>query len=1012
MHAKYPVSLLLILLLIMFACQPVLHKVQEYDYDKMDPAIVDVHKQIEAFIIAVQQTSDPVYIPLSTRIENINLQEKEKVLSITLSEVFSQIPFREDNVKRTYKMLRDFLGDDYRDFKIELCTLNKPIEELIPNYYRSDITQWDTSRLAKQSERPAPIVRKEKPIYKPSAGLYGRNIALWPSHGWYYNQAQDRWMWQRARLFGTVEDLLPFSFIVPYVIPMLENAGANVFMPRERDVQVNEIIVDNDSLFNGENPITYSENRRSDFRQWENGPQPGFALGTPPYPVNFNPFHNGTYRYTLSDTLSSAQIHWTPFFPDSGYYAVYISYESSPENIDDAHYTVYHSGDSTRFLVNQQIGGDTWICLGKFKFNKGYNPAGGSVILSNKSHSPGKKVTADAVKFGGGTGNILRNGQTSERPRFEEGARYYLQSAGFPDTLVYKLNEQSDYRDDYQSRAEWVNYLNGAPNGPNKNRNSGINIPIDATLAFHTDAGITNNDTTVGTLQIYSITDTDTADSFPNGMSRYANRDLSDIVQSQVVNDIRQLFDPDWTRRSLWNRQLSEAVRPNEPATLLELLSHQNFLDMQFALDPRFRFYVSRAIYKALLRFIAIQNDQVYVIQPLPVDHFAARFNDDHNILLTWQDVTDPLEISAKATAYKIYTRIDDQGFDNGRLVTTNKYILKNPEKNKIYSFKVTALNDGGESFPSEILAVCQTDTSTKPVLIINGFDRVAPPAWFDYGEYSGFAYEKDNGVPDKYDYAFTGDQFNFDTTDPWHTDDRPGHGASYANEETKIIAGNSFDYPVVHGRAIKSAGYSFVSCSDEAVMDNNININGYSIIDLILGEEKETGWQRSALDSIKGKAFKTFPEKLKRAIRSFLDEGKSLFVTGAYLGTDLFKNKEHPYPDIIFGRQDLKFNWVTDHAVKEGGVFTPVHSILKLPAHFSFNTHYRSDIYRVEAPDAIGPYDGSLTILRYKENGMSAGIAYEGKYKIVLLGFPFETILGNNTKNEVLQAVLKFFQK
>ena len=83
-------------------------------------------------------------------------------------------------------------------------------------------------------------------------------------------------------------------------------------------------------------------------------------------------------------------------------------------------------------------------------------------------------------------GSIARNGQTSGRPRFTEGARYYLQYAGMPDTLVYKLNDESDYKDDYQSRAEWVNYLKGAPYGPNKDRSvEGLKIPIDLSLAFH-----------------------------------------------------------------------------------------------------------------------------------------------------------------------------------------------------------------------------------------------------------------------------------------------------------------------------------------------------------------------------------------------------------------------------------------------------------------------------------------------------------------------------------------------
>jgi hypothetical protein len=37
------------------------------------------------------------------------------------------------------------------------------------------------------------------------------------------------------------------AFTIPYLIPMLEHAGAMVFVPRERDTQTNEVIVVNDS---------------------------------------------------------------------------------------------------------------------------------------------------------------------------------------------------------------------------------------------------------------------------------------------------------------------------------------------------------------------------------------------------------------------------------------------------------------------------------------------------------------------------------------------------------------------------------------------------------------------------------------------------------------------------------------------------------------------------------------------------------------------------------------------
>ena len=63
----------------------------------------------------------------------------------------------------------------------------------------------------------------------------------------------------------------------------------------------------------------------------------------------------------------------------------------------------------------------------------------------------------------------------------------------------------------------------------------------------------------------------------------------------------------------------------------------------------------------------------------------------------------------------------------------------------------------------------------------------------------------------------------------PWMDDDASGFGDCYGNYETQVIAGNTFDYPAVHGAAILKAGYSFVSCSDEAVENGQVVLNDYT---------------------------------------------------------------------------------------------------------------------------------------------------------------------------------------
>ena len=78
-----------------------------------------------------------------------------------------------------------------------------------------------------------------------------------------------------------------------------------------------------------------------------------------------------------------------------------------------------------------------------------------------------------------------------------------------------------------------------------------------------------------------------------------------------------------------------------------------------------------------------------------------------------------------------------------------------------------------------------------------------------------------------------------------------------------------------------------------------------------------------------------------------------------------------------------------------------------------NFNTQPHPTIYRVDAPDAIKPIgDQSKTWLRYAENEFSAGVRYEGDYRVVVLGFPFETVMDELDRKELMREVLRFLRK
>lgn len=952
----------------------------------------------------------------------------------------SYIPFRTDNVSKIYQGVKALLPRQMAKYELQIRTDHHAIEELIPLAFRHNKSK-KIPRFSYKTNTPL-ITRLSVP-YTPTYGLLNRHIALWQSHGFYYESKLARWEWQRARIFQTVEDLYTQSYVLPYLVPMLENAGATVLLPRERDTQTTEIIVDNDRCM--EEHSIYSELNGS--KTWSKGTEAGFAHLRKTYKNFENPFLEGTYRQI--ETIKKGAIstaEWTPVIPQAGQYAVYISYKTLNNSTEDALYTVYHQGGTSLFKVNQQMGGGTWIYLGTFSFGAGKTNC--KIVLSNQSDKEGRLVTADAVKIGGGYGNIARkisiegvtrNTKSSEimtndtchqtpqtdypyevsgYPRFCEAARYWMQWAGIPDSVYSDSHGKNDYTDDYKSRGMWVNYLAGgsAANPTEK----GLNIPINIAFAFHSDAGTTFGDTIIGTLGIFQTSAYNGI--YANGTSRYASRDLCDLIQSNIVKDIRTLYEPEWTRRGMWNQSYYEARVPRVPTMLLELLSHQNFADMRYGLDPRFRFTVSRAIYKGMLQFICSQYRMKYVVQPLPVDHMNLRFEKDNLISLSWQPVYDPLETTAKADQYIVYTRIGDGDFDNGVIVNSTNYQTTIPS-GVICSFKVTALNEGGESFPSEILSIGKAINSKGTVLIINGFDRVCAPADFtaDTDSLAGFLDQIDHGVPYKNDISYIGSMKEFRRQIPWMDDDASGFGDSYGTHETMVISGNTFDYPAIHGKAILKAGYSFTSCSDESIAhsasslkekERHTCMNKYKYVDLILGKQYQTKMGRGGIHPIE---FKTFSSKMQDAITDYCLSGGNFFVSGAYVGSDLWDNRliKSKEKDRQFAMDILKYKWRVGQAARNGKVKIVISPFTQATGNYTYYQELNPESYVVESPDAIEPAtQKAFTILRYSENNLSAGIAYKGNYRTCVLGFPFESIRTSKEREELMKVILTFFER
>lgn len=923
------------------------------------------------------------------RLDSFRIDFQKKKIRIYVSEQLSYQPHRPESVDNLYQNIRQLLPGPVNYFDVTLFTAGKAIEELIPNVYRKG--KKDKERLFTDlNYKGTPWVTRISRPYEISRGLEGRHIAVWQSHGKYYINSKDKWGWQRPRLFCTTEDQFTQSFIIPYLIPMLENAGANVFTPRERDTQKQEVIVDNDGNLNrkGGQGSFYLEvkSRKS---QWASTGKPAFAQRKRIYEDGDNPFLDGTARFANTEKKKDkAFAEWVPDIPETGEYAVYVSYQSMPNSVSDAKYLVFHNGGVTEFKVNQRIGGGTWVYLGTFTFDKGRNDYG-MVVLSNESKEKGV-VCADAVRFGGGMGNIARGGQTSGLPRYLEGARYSAQWAGMPYSVYAGYEGKDDISDDINTRSRMVNYLaGGSVFNPTE---QGLGVPFEMSMALHSDAGVKTDDRIVGTLGIYTT-------NFNNGQlaagtDRYASRDLSDILMSQLERDIRSVYNIDWTRRSMWNRNYSETRLPSVASTIVELLSHQNFADIQLGHDPNFKFTVGRALYKAILQYVSTQHGRDYVVQPLPVSHFAIRFGKKKNTLeLSWKGTNDPLEPTAQPHEYIVYTRIGRGGFDNGVRVSHPFHTVK-IEPGIVYSFKVTAVNRGGESFPSEILAAYKAKREQGSVLIVNGFNRISGPAVVNTPGLAGFDLTQDPGVPYLYDLSLCGAQQNFNRKEAGKN-----LGDSSDEYEGMKIIGNTFDYPFIHGKAIQSVGgYSFVSCSIEAVEAGIVSLEEYPIVDYILGLEKEDITSNPSRRSF----YKTFSSPMQRVLTSYCRSGGKLLVSGAYIGSDMNSSQG----DREFTRNILKYRHGNTLQTTGKDI-----AIQGLGCTFSIPRLPNEQAYPVTAPDCILPMETAFPVMIYTDGNLSAATAYRGNdYRTFIMGFPFESIKEETARNTIMASILQFF--
>ncbi|MFA6978764.1 MAG: T9SS type A sorting domain-containing protein [Ignavibacteriaceae bacterium] len=218
---------------------------------------------------------------------------------------------------------------------------------------------------------------------------------------------------------------------------------------------------------------------------------------------------------------------------------------------------------------------------------------------------------------------------------------------------------------------------------------------------------------------------------------------------------------------------------------------------------------------------------------------------------------------------------------------------------------------------------------------------------------------------------------------------------------------GNTYDFIRQHAQAVKANGDFFNSATNDAVLDGTFNLSDYQIADYILGDE-------STVDE-------TFSSTEQPKIKSFLNNGGNLFVSGSEIAWDL--DYKGSTTDKDFAWNYLKMKYLNDAPFGVSAKYYTVspfsNSICTgMPSFFFDNgTHGTID---VKWPDVIKSTNGGMGFLKYSDLDTTSGYAaifYSGNFpqsvkpgKMAIMGFPFETVYPEATRKELMNKLLTFF--
>jgi len=751
----------------------------------------------------------------------------------------------------------------------------------------------------------------------PTGGLAGRTVYIGAGHGWTYTGSS--WALQRPRIERMNEDYGNIDQVTIFA-DYLFNAGATVVPMRPVGFQDNEVVLDSgDASFSG---------------SWSNSVNPSFYIG------------GQNYRFASAAATETATATYTPNIPESGLYPVYCWTLQGSDRISGQLYRIRHRGGEHEVRINHRRVGRGWVYLGSYYFDAGISTSNGSVVISNLQPPSGTQtgvVIADAIRFGNGIGDVDRGGGVSTYDRQGEASRYWVQRSVAADagTSIFDTGG-SDGSDNVGTPPRMAAAMR---------RDDGQGYEGDIYLGYHSNAF---NGSARGSVALIT-----------NSGGTPANQATFAALTSDILDADALIEDANWenswvdrpssTLTSAYGEISNSNLNGEMSGTIIEIAFHDSTDDAELLRDPKVRIVAARAMYKAIVEYFNQFDSGSDVYLPEPPVRVAVEGTGTNSATISWEPGPSTGASGAAATSYRVYRSDDGYAFDSGVAAGSTSLTVNDLTPGQPTYFRVTGVNTGGESMPSEVIAVYPS--ASTEVLIVNGYDRI--------------------------------DRFN-------NVVEFPSLSFDAQTERLQLSLNNAYNYVIEHADAIAASSTPMDSCSNEAVINGDITLTDYEVVVWIFGEE-------STSDS-------TFSSTEQTLVTTYLNDGNSLFFSGAEVGWDLDGSSSASTGDTSFLNNVLNISYEGDDST----VYTATGESGNIFAGLSVD-FIPNDVrnYDADFPDLLGSSNGSNIIMRYDVSGTNgAAISYQGGFperRIIALGFPFELINSESTRESMMTSSLNF---